>query len=188
MFKRQAIPKTPKMVDEHDTRRHSWPPFPVRVFRHTHDINENPFEFFISTPGNLDVEDNLTAGIKETSRSPSLSPLYFRIKSHTSPSTEPATSPVMKLRRWVERVERRYRHRQTTVEPVSSSTVPALTLSPPNLTDPRGRPNDRQVQVHSNRRSVRSHSARPRVWITPGDDLWPVLEEEQEDVGLGISI
>ena len=182
------MPGTLLKVDDHDTRRHSWPPFPVHIFRHSHDIDENPFEFFISAPENIDIEDDLRAGIDEAPHAPSLSPFHFRIKSPSSPVLEHTKSPIVKLKRWIERMERRYRHRPVMVEPASSPTVPEPASNQPDVTSVRGRQNSRLSPPDGARRSIRSHSARPRVWIRPGEDIWPVLEEEQDEVGLGISM
>ena len=180
-----------RVTKRHHKRRHSWPPLHTHSPKHAHAIDENPFEFFISAPGSIgaDVEDDLTAGINATPRSRSLSPSRLHHLA-TSPLLESVSSPIARLKRWIERMEQRYiHHRQSpiTTEPNISPKLSTLEPTSPKAPAPRGRRENRLSPKSGMRRGVRSHSGRPRIWIEPGEDIWPVAEE-QEDVGLGISL
>ena len=177
-----------KFVGGHHKRRHSWPPLHIR---RAHAIDENPFEFFISTPesNGADVEDDLTAGIGATSRSRSLSPSRLPT-SAASPLLESVSSPIARLKRWIERMEQRYIHHRQNPVAVEHAISPKLSApqpSSPKSPTTRGRRDNRLSPKLRSNRGVRSHSGRPRIWIEPGEDIWPVAEE-QEDVGLGISL
>lgn len=172
-------------------RRHSWPPLRMHVFKHAHDIDQNPFAFFLSTTDGFDDDDaeDLTAGIGEAPRARSLSPLHFGATA-TTPNLESAKSPIAKLKRWIERMERRYVHRGHTSSPeerIASPAIPIPSTGSPRSPVSRGRRDDRLSPSLVAKRDVRSHSGRPRVWREPDWDIWPVAEE-QEEYGLGISI
>lgn len=164
----------------------------MHVFKHAHEIDQNPFAFFLSETDNLDDDaEDLTAGVGEESRARSLSPLHLGTTA-TSPILESAKAPVAKLKRWIERMERRYIHRghaSSHEEPIASPAIPIPIPSPGSPKSPisRGRRDGRLSPSHITKREVRSHSGRPRVWREPGWDIWPVAEE-QEEYGLGISI
>ena len=171
-------------------RRHSWPPLRTHVFKHAHDIDQNPFAFFLSTTAGFDddVED-LTAGIGKAPRTRSLSPLHFGATA-TTPILKISKSPIAKLKRWIERMEKRYIHRGQTFSPEQHVASPAIPIpSPGSPRSPifRGRRDDRLNPSFVEKRDVRSHSGRPRIWREPDWDIWPVAEE-QEECGLGISI
>ena len=180
-----------RFTGKHHKRRHSWPPLHIHSQKHVHAIDENPFEFFISTPESIgaDVEDDLTAGIGATPRSRSLSPSRLHTTA-TSPLLESVSSPIARLKRWIERMEQRYiHHRQIPIatEPTISPKLSTPEPSSPKSPTARGRRDNRLSPKSGMKRSVRSHSGRPRIWIEPGEDIWPVAEE-QEEVGLGISL
>ena len=172
-------------------RHHSWPPFKVHVFHHTpKDINENPFEFFLSASDDPDeLLDDITAGIDIVPRSRSLSPLRLPSHGEVRPITQAASTSLAKLKKWIERMERRYFHHAQLLPPAPEiPTSPMLSPPPhsPSSPQPRGRRNNRGSPKGSRDRAIRSHSGKPRVWKEPGQDIWPVVEE-QEEIGLGIS-
>lgn len=183
----------------HHNRRHSWPPLRLQVFKPNPVIDENPFAFFISAPEeDLDTFTD-DAGIENTPpRSRSLSPFHRHTSNPSSPVVSAAsTNPLIRLKRWIERMERRYFHRQP-ASPDSPSTSPDVRrLSPtqpvpipnsPGSLDLRGRESYRLSPPGSRQGAVRSHSGRPRVWRGPSQDIWPVMEEQELEMGLGISI
>ena len=175
----------------HHKRHHSWPPFRLHHFHQKKDIDDDPFAFFLSSAndGEQYVVDYMNAGTETFSPSPrprSLSPARFRKSSHKSHGS-PTISAVLKLKKWIEKMEARYRHRRSSLSPedMLSTEFP----SPPMPLSPqlRGRRTARRVSKSVGDRMVRSHSGRPRVWIEPSRGIWPVMEE-QEDIGLGISL
>ena len=172
-------------------RRHSWPPLRMHIFKHAHDIDQDPFAFFLSTTNGFDDRDaeDLTAGVGEAPRARSLSPLH-RGATATSPNLESAKSPIARLRRWIERMERRYAHRGHASSPEqreASQAIPIPSPRSPRSPIPRGRRDERLSPSSVARRDMRSYSGRPHVWREPDWDIWPVAEE-QEEYGLGISI
>ncbi|MCJ1484469.1 hypothetical protein MMC06_004640 [Schaereria dolodes] len=175
-------------------RPHSWPPLRSRPFgnNNSRSMDDDPFAFFISPDADPDIltDEYLGAGISSTKRSRSLSPFRTRKRSSAS-GTAFSNTAIAKLKRWIDRMEKRYRHsphgRPTKTGAISSETpltVPSAYLSRSPIA--RGRKEGRLGENLRRRRNVRSHSARPRVWREPGADIWSVAEEEQEDVGLGI--
>ncbi|MCJ1323637.1 hypothetical protein MMC10_000298 [Thelotrema lepadinum] len=194
-------------------RHHSWPPFKLHV-PHKKRIDEDPFSFFLSSDGDNagSMVDHMDADIDNSNRSRSHSPRMFRNKAKLLAS--PTGRSILKLRKWVERMEVRYFHLKRP-EPEAPSVVPEITVSEadipkPNLKRPaspteleeieraipiplspplRGRRSRRSSRRPYGNRMVRSHSKRARVWREPSEDIWSVEEEEEdEDIGLGISI
>ncbi|MCJ1253004.1 hypothetical protein MMC24_000811 [Lignoscripta atroalba] len=164
-------------------------------------MDDDPFAFFISAEDDLDVfgEAPLSAGINRTKRPRSSSPLRRRKKVSMSVKAVPTTR-IAKLKKWIDRMEKRYLH---PVQGHSCDTPPqqppALpTPPPPEIPSPylskspitRGR---REVRVGPSPRRLRhsrTHSGRPHVWREPSGDIWTVAEEQEGDeaVGLGIMI
>lgn len=192
---------------KHHSRRHSWPPLRLSNFHHKKDINDDPFSFFISPSDDSAtfIFDHMNADIEPETRSRSLSPSMIHNKGKI------LKSPTMtKLRKWVEKMEARYLHTRRS----STSKVPSLLITPPEspmtgikrpaspeplepviemdyapVSPPlRGRRSHRTARRPYGNRMVRSHSKRARVWREPGEDIWPVMEDDAEDIGLGISI
>lgn len=176
-------------------RHHSWPPFRLQTFAQTPSIDEDPFAFFISASGDLEglADDHITADI-ESARPRSLSPFHLvRRKEPKAPELS-STTAVSKLRRWIHRLERRYFKYFPQFQPKPSTSPPTFTISPtkaphnspisPNI---RGRSSSRGATRRFGDNALLSHSPRPRVWKEPSGSIYPVLEE-QEDVGLGISL
>lgn len=168
-------------------KRHSWPPLrkPMSLdIKET--IDEEPFAYFISPPEDRDIffATDLAAGVGSNRRSRSLSPFQNKSKGILS-EDEADKSSVVKLKRWILRMERYYFHRKspckdaTTVQPLY---IPA-TSSPPV----RGRRNTRTTSSSRVTHNLRSPPRRPRAWREPSTDLWSV-PEEQEDNGLGITV
>lgn len=184
-------PKAPS--DRHHKRSHSWPPFLLHHVQPKKDINENPFAFFVSVPEGAEAvpDDSLAAGIEETPRARSLSPFLTRRQAR-EPDLAALTveSHIAKLRKWILRMERRYfNHKLPNHLGVPENSPASPLLRSPGSPQLRGRGNTRGSPraVASRTRGTRSHSAKPRVWREPSDDMWPV-PEEQEEVGLGISM
>ena len=171
-------------------RRHSWPAFKVHVFHHPpKDINENPFEFFLSASDDPDeVLDDITAGIENVPRPRSLSPLLLPTHDEERPFRSSASTSLAKLKKWISRMERRYLH-HTHLLPPPTPVAPLLLAPPssPGSPQSRGRRHSRGNLNGGRDDTIRSHSGKPRVWREPSQDIWPVLEEH-EDVGLGISV
>ena len=175
------------------TRHHSWPPFKLHSFTHhtpARTIDEDPFAFFLSASNDLDgfPDEHITADIEPTPRSRSLSPFPCRRTQDEESPEISSTTTIAKLKRWIEKMERRYFHRRPTLLPepefkISPVRTPPKSPSSPQARgrlDARTRPNSRAT------RAMRSHSGRPRVWREPNEDIWTVMEE-QEDIGRGIT-
>ena len=191
---------------KHHVRRHSWPPFRLSNLHHKKDIDDDPFSFFISPSNDLAGFDfdHMNADIEPESRSRSLSPSMIRNKGKILNSPT-----ISRLKKWVQKMEARYLHTRYS----APSKVPTLLITPPDspiigmkrpaspeplertvdipiqVSPPlRGRRTSRSARRPYGNRMVRSHSKRARVWREPGEDIWPVMEEDGEDIGLGISV
>lgn len=201
----------------HHKRNHSWPPFRLHLPHHhapsskRSSIDEDPFAFFLSTSASIEdyVLDCMNADIGPASpRRRSLSPNHHRPRKSSDSSPRPhATAAILKLKKWVEKMETRYlRHgRQTSPCASASSAATAPDVEPPEivldiselpqplaLSPPlRGRRPVRRSKRSIGDRVVRSHSGRPRAWREPSRDIWPVSEDEEDleaMMGLGISL
>ena len=183
-------------------------------------IDDDPQSYFLSptpSPGGPDADetyifDYMSASIETSPRARSLSPhrrsasaspSYFRPPRHS-----PTTAAVVKLRKWMQHMEARYLYRRVRQEGRSPASGQKRKASSPPIdgdrmegieeegsvspvSPPRGRKTLRRSRDRAGGR-VRSHSGRPRVWQLPSEDIWPVLEEEQEEDedahGLGITV
>ncbi|MCJ1311692.1 hypothetical protein MMC25_005365 [Agyrium rufum] len=195
----------PRPNGKQPRRRHSWPPLHVHVFKNHHNINDDPFSFFISPPDAslVTAVEDLSAGIQTGRRARSVSPFKRQGDSAARPKSR-TISHLTKLFKWIERMERQYGvrygvHRQHSPArgnyspEMQSPSPPPLSpssFSPPSPRVPelRGRePSQRNLRGSPKRPShrVRSHSGKPRIWQEPGDSIYP-LAEEQEDGGLAI--
>ncbi len=169
-------------------KRHSWPPLRrSRAIYVNERIDDDPFAYFISPAEDRDIftESYLTAGIANRQRSRSLSPIPIRRKPHAKSSA--AKSPTLRLKQWIERMERYYFHRSP---PSPQPQIPIIevrepkqweTVSPPI----RGRRDFRSSSHDRISQTVRTPPRKPRVWREPSEDIWTVFEEGEE-VGLGI--
>lgn len=167
------------------SKRHSWPPLrKPRAHYISKKIDEDPFAYFIS-PAEVDnvfLEGELAAGIRDERQSRSLSPFRHRAGSASYCVLGSSTS---KFKGWIEKMERQYFHWESFnqnrhfVEPSEATE----TNSPPV----RGRRSNRPSSRQHTRNDSRTSRRRPRAWKQPGVDIWPVAEE-QEDVGLGITM
>lgn len=194
------------------SRRHSWPPFRPYTCNATNTIDEDPFSFFVSDapPLNEDLFGHLTADIERSPRSRSLSPFRFRHWRKRSSPEDPSVTAIRRLKGWIARMEQRYfqhprrralspspaRLSDSSPEPTSPQSSPSSISfsipSPPQTPSPRSPPlpRGRTTQVRPNlsrQRVIRSHSAKPRVWKLPAEEIWP-LAEELEEIGLGLSV
>ena len=183
-------PRRPSQISHHK-RHHSWPPFRLRAVHHRKNIEEDPFSFFLSAADDDDAEeyvvDYMNADIRDDSRSRSLSSLHFPI-SEAKPHSPATTSAILKLKKWVERMESRLLHHSPGSSPRQDTILQSETLSVPTSPPHRGRRTLRRSSMSIGNRAVRSHSGRPRIWQEPGEDIWPVLEEQEDAAGLGISL
>ena len=146
-------------------------------------INEDPFSYFISPAEDRDVyfESDLAAGIRNDRKSRSLSPFHHKARKNIS---SVSTSATMKLRNWIERMEKQYfRRGSDPIVAIPKSCKAPGTTSPPM----RGRGDHRTSSSLRVTHNLRSPPRRPKVWQEPSVDIWPVLEEA-EDVGLGINM
>ena len=180
--------------DSHHKRSHSWPPFRLHHAQPKKTIDENPFAFFVSAPedGEAVPEDSLAAGIEETPRARSLSPFLTRRKPiEPDLAALTAESHIAKLRKWIVKMERRYMNHKLPNHLSVPENSPASPLQQsPGSPQLRGRGNTRGSPrtLASRTRGTRSHSAKPRVWREPAEYMWSVPEEQEEVVGLGISM
>lgn len=168
-------------------RPHSWPPFRVQTGHSGNEIDGDPFRFFVSQPDAV-PNDRLTAGIGDDHRSRSLSPRIWRARDNRL-SDSTATNSIAKLKKWIERMEKLLFHRPD-AHSLAATTPIKLTPTPRgslDATQTRGRGSYRTAPRNHAPRGVRSHSGRPRSWLEPAEELWS-LPEEQEELGLGISI
>ena len=167
-------------------KRNSWPPLRQPISFYVNEkIDEEPFAYFISPADDGDVfyATSLTAGVGSNQRSRSLSPFHCKSTSILS-EDESDNSPVAKLKRWIQRMERQYFHRKTPIKETTTVQPPrAPAISSPPV---RGRGDTRTSSSSRVTHNFRSPPRRPRVWKEPSTDLWTVAEE-QEDVGLGIT-
>ena len=182
----------------HHQRSHSWPPFHLHATPQKKSIDDDPFAFFISASDGPVIfpDDSTAAGIEPSPRARSLSPFLSRTHHEPNLAALTAASRIAKLKKWIIKMERRYLNykppspsgvpQNSPASPLQRSPAPPLPRSPasPQI---RGRGNTRGSPRSLASRGTRSHSARPRVWREPSGDIWTVLEE-QEDVGLGISM
>ncbi|MCJ1377595.1 hypothetical protein MMC17_000690 [Xylographa soralifera] len=182
---------TPKTsTGTHHRRSHSWPPFRVHSLQRPKDIDENPFAFFITTTVDSEEipEGPMSAGIEKTPRSRSLSPLRLRAKHNPDLASLTVPNPFSRLKRWIQKMEKQYFHQgQLSPLEVPQNTPVSLLPRSPASTPSRGRGSIRGSPRSLRSPDSRSHSGRPRVWREPSEDIWPVVEE-QEDIGLGISL
>ena len=164
--------------------RHSWPSLgEPRSFAADKKIDDDPFAYFISPTEDRDVffEADLAAGIRDNrGKSRSLSPVFPR-RTHKFRKawSHLADSPTSTFKRWIDRMEKQYFHRGPL-----SHTVPLLGSSelPPPISPPlRGRPYYRTGGAQRSTHSGRTPSRRPRSWREPSIDIWPVLEEREDD-------
>ena len=170
-------------------KRHSWPPLrKPRAFYANENVDEDPFAYFISPAEDRDIFTGsyLTAGITSRQRSRSLSPVTIRRKSHTKLSA--SKSPTLRLKKWIERMERCYFHR---TPPGPQPQIPIIEVREPKhpeiATSPiRGRRDSRSSTHDRISQTVRTSPRKPRVWREPSESIWTVVEEG-EDVGLGIT-
>ena len=185
---------SPLLHKSYHSRHHSWPPFRLQHFHQKENIDEDPFSFFISTSDDVEeyVVDYMNADIEDVPpRSRSLSP-FHRNKS-TKSRNNPTTAAISRLKKWIEKMETRYfNHRRSPPTDVYKAPYKApepLPASPPEPTSPtfRGRKTVQRNSRSVGNRAVRSHSGKPRIWREPSEDIYPVLEV-QEDAGLGIKV
>ena len=171
-------------------RSHSWPPLHIHVFKQHKEIDENPFSFFISPPEDSagGIADDLSAGIEDGRSRRSLSPIHKPVSSLRSRPL----SPKAVLTRWIEKMETRYVHKRRASDeelPEPSALVPLRasppvpTLSPTVPLSPqmRGRATKQQSPNGSQKRQIRSHSGRPRIWRSPPSGIWTLAEEKEQD-------
>ncbi len=177
----------------HHIKRHSWPPLRnSRPLYFEESIDADPFAYFIS-PAEWNDAD---AGIQSKRRSRSLPPFQRRPLIPLSISAT-GKSPTARLRRWIERMEKQYFHRVRSellppqiilVEPSSPPIVPTTTpITIPRSPPVRGRRNVRSTSRQRVQPNSKTPPRRPRVWQEPSSAIWSVAEED-EDVGLGISV
>ena len=198
----------------HHRRHHSWPPFRLHIPHRKH-IDEDPFSFFLSLDGDSagSMIDHMDADIDVSSRSRSHSPNMFHNKAKLLAS--PTGKSIVRLKKWVEKMEVRYFHlKRPQLE--EQSTVPEIIVSDTEVPKPclkrpaspseleeieraipipispplRGRRSRRSSRRPYGGQMVRTHSKRARVWREPSEEIWSVMEEDEEDdeIGLGISI
>lgn len=171
-------------------KRHSWPPLRrPRVLYAKEKIDDDPFAYFIPPAEDRDIftESYLAAGIASRQRSRSLSPTPVYRKSHAKIST--TKSPTLRLKKWIERMERYYFHRSP---PSPQPQVPIIEVREPKQWETvspsiRGRRDFRSSSHNRISQTIRTPPRKPRVWREPSEGIWTVVEEG-EDVGLGISV
>ena len=114
-------------------RHHSWPPFKL-PHHNVKNIDEDPFSFFISSDTdsagsivNQDYHMNADIDLAPRSRSHSPRMSHNRAKLLASPTGK----SIIKLKKWVEKMEIRYFHmkRHQPLTPQSHSILPDITIS-----------------------------------------------------------
>lgn len=175
---------------------HSWPPLRSKLRANSFDesLDDDPFSHFVSDPSETSEVflGGLTAGIDDTLRSRSYSPRYRAIL--LSPVI--TSSPTSKLKRWIEKMELRCFHRSphssppVTQRPMPSPELPQPSRIPSTNSPPiRGRRDARRGSMRRVTPNGRSKPRRPRAWRAPSAEIWPVVEDnEDESVGLGIRL
>lgn len=177
-------------------RRDSWPPTVLRIRDEADDtdpIDEDPFSFFLTSPEDIDIEDDedLSAGIESSK------PKSSQVQE-VSPSTIQKHSPPLPLDDDDEDEDfglamplslRDFTRRLTSDGRKSRSTQRAedgllgLGIAIP-ITAVRGRATVRLTPSRSGRGrgQTRSLSARrPRSWRAPSPDLGSIMEERESD-------
>jgi len=178
-------------------RRDSWPPTVLRIREEepedTDPIDEDPFSFFLTSPEDIDFEDeDLSAGI-ESSKS------KFPQVQEVSPSTIQKHSPPMQhdddedededfglamplsLRDFTRRQTGDGRKSRSTQRPADALTGLGIAIP---ITAVRGRATVRLTPSRSGRGrgQTRSLSARrPRSWRAPSPELGSITEERESD-------
>ena len=174
-------------------KRHSWPSS-AKSHANVLDeaVDDNPFSYFVSEPPKNSEAclGGTTAGIDNIPRSRSYSPRY-RVALVSSFVT---SSPTNRLKRWIAKMEFRYfrgspsGNSSTSQSPMPSSE--SFQLSRSSVTPSpqmRGRQDARVGSMRPIKTTGRSRPRRPKAWRAPSADLWPVVEDnEEERVGLGI--
>jgi len=170
-------------------RRDSWPPTILRISEDETDefnaIDEDPFSYFLTSPDELDDEEDLSAGIESATKptqmrevSPSSlqrSPLSFEDDDEDE---EFGIAMPLTLREFTlhpnDGRESRTTHR--------ADGLTGLGISIPQLRSSRGRPTVRLVPARHvrGRGQTRSLSARrPHSWRIPSPDLSSIAEEKE---------
>ena len=185
---------------------HSWPSQnSLATASNPQRIDHDPFSHFVSLP--MDRDLSLPPGTCPSRptilRSHSLSPDLQKARRFLI-QHGPASSPTFKLKRWIQRMEQRYRHREVDLSPEIIEISPRRLHQVEGLVSPdQGEAPDSPSEVGEisqpispplrGRKEVRSGSRRraggrrPRAWRAPSGDLWTVNEEgEVGDAGLGI--
>lgn len=168
-------------------KRHSWPPLRKPMSLYINEkIDEEPFAYFVSPPNDGDIffATGLAADVGSNRRCRSLSPSHNKSTSILS-EDKADISPIAKLKRWILKMERYYSHRKSPSKEASA----LLPLKAPATSSPpvRGRRDTRTSSSSRVTHNLRSPPRRSRAWREPSMDLWSVVEEEQEDAGLGIT-
>ncbi len=174
-------------------KRHSWPPLrKPRAFYFDESIDQDPFAYFISPAEDRDVfvNSHLAADIDPKRKSRSLSPAHRSAFTILDVATA-TSSPTAKLKTWIERMELRCFHRTPDMsEKLMPSPDPPKPLETVQPSSPpvRGRRDFRTSSRQRVGNNGRSKPRRPRVWTEPSKDIWPVSEEGEEEMGLGILV
>lgn len=177
-------------------KRHSWPPLrKPRSFFAEDNIDQDPFAYFISSSEDRDafVDNDLTAGIDRKRRAHSLSPNLHKTRT-LSLAVAAASSPTMKLKKWIQRMELRCFHRSPPImqRPMPSPDTPTLSQMPQTVSPPaRGRRDFRVGSSRNHNGHGGRRSARPqRVSRAPSGDIWTIAEEgdSKDELGLGIIV
>jgi hypothetical protein len=171
-------------------RRDSWPPTIVRIndedAAEANPIDEDPFSYFLTSPDELDEEEDLSAGIESATKptqvrevSPSSlqhSPLPFEDDDDDDDDDDDGDFGLampLTLRQFT------FRHSSGDArEPRPTG----LGISLPQLRSSRGRPTVRLSPSRSvrGRGQTRSLSARrPHSWRVPSPDLGSITEEKE---------
>ena len=182
-------------------RRDSWPPTILRIrdnepTEETSAIDENPFSFFLTSPEELDLEDDdledLSAGIETSSKAP--------VVREISPSAIQRSPLPLEPDEDDEEVEYGFamplslkdftlRHtdgRKSRQEQRTEDKLAGLGIAIPEFTSKRGRATVRLTPSRSGRGrgQTRSLSARrPHSWRVPSPDIGSIKEERESDDG-----
>jgi len=178
-------------------RRDSWPPTILRIHDEDHDeeesaIDENPFAYFLSSPEDLDIDDedleDLSAGIEPTSsgkpRVRSVSPFALRrvpLDGDAEEDEDLDLTMPLSLRDFSEQFLTDGRKSRQGNRPPTEG----LGISIPHFHVGRGRARVRlpPSRGRGNGMTRSLPARRPHSWHAPSPDMHMIAEERESDEG-----
>jgi len=173
-------------------RRDSWPPTVVRIRDEEDDadaIDEDPFSFFLTSPEDIDDDEDLSAGIESSIKTTSVREIFpSAIQRHSPPTALDNEDEEFGLAMPLSLKDFTRRHtndgRKSRSSKRSEDGLTGLGIAIPEGLSTRGRATVRLTPSRSGRGrgQTRSLSARrPRSWRAPSPDLGSIREEKESD-------